>query len=343
MSGLLTSPTFNVKNTPARTKKLKDFLEKHNLENSFNSATTYFDYVIENFAPKGITENTQENEEVNRLKNEVEKLKEENGKLIFAIRTNFVIYQEATDTSYTQMLDRASKVLKTALDENRIFKFEKEKNSLAVQTSTDLPLSIFDHPRLAEFKAFIKEEHKNAFDVLDFIKTEAQAALLETEKNAAFFNNAPLHFLDGEDYRRLLKWDEEVFLPAIKQMLTPELAEMYGIDDITKELTGADKFMMMWDLAAFDPAEKMLTLLPNLSPQQKEQLQDMSFPRNHVFIQVLQEIQQRKLKVTNEPTQPVQQENTATATENEGATVIKLNPTGVTDLTEDTGGGNGPE
>lgn len=331
MSGLLTSPTFNVKNTPARTKKLKDFLEKHKLENSFNSATTYFDYVIENFVPKGITENTQENEEVNRLKNEVEKLKEENGKLISECENhNEINFKIITERENLQKEIENLKATSPAVQSE----IENPKSEI----TEDLPLSIFDHPRLTEFKAFIKEEHKTAFDVLDFIKTEAQAALLETDKNAAFFNNAPLHFLDGEDYRRLLKWDEEIFLPAIKQMLTAELAEMYGIDDITKELTGADKFMMMWDLAAFDPAEKMLNLLPNLTPQQKEQLQDMSFPRNHVFIQVLQEIQQRKLKVTNEPIQPVQTENPAPAAENEGATVIKLNPTGVTDLTEDTGG-----
>lgn len=277
MSGLLTSPTFNVKNTPARTKKLKDFLEKHKLENSFNSATTYFDYVIENFVPKGITENTQENEEVNRLKTEVEKLKEENEDLRCL---NEVWAQQRKD-----------------------FEAEIDKlkgNAPAVPSAIRNPQSeigfeILDDPRLTGFKAWRNPEHTHPFETLALMKQQADDAMIDFERTKAALMLEPLSMLRGPARDALMKWDKEVFVPTLRANT--------GIADL--EISGEHKFLMMQDYCMADPVDAVLAILTkngiipadlkNLTAERRKmigEIQDQQFPRAQAVQAVLEEMAQ---------------------------------------------------
>jgi len=150
------------------------------------------------------------------------------------------------------------------------------------------------YPSLRFLKGFVDENTKHLGDVLVAYRKAAENTIHGMMLN-------PLMLLDDKEYEVLKKWDEETFLHKLVENIGPEKLAEYGITDLTQVLTGKHKFMMMWDFCLTDPAQKVIEIVPNLTPQQLEQLNDISFPRPQIVLQCLQDISNHIEKLNDNP------------------------------------------
>jgi hypothetical protein len=164
---------------------------------------------------------------------------------------------------------------------------------------------LFEHPQLFWLKAWHKEgEDNNALDTLNYYKQQ-----MDYEKFLSL--TQPLQLLQGEEYEALLKWDREVFTPAI-QAIT-------GRPDLI--LTARHKFLLMLDYCAADPVAEVFKIVPLLSAQQKEAVENLQFPRPDIMQQILAEIDEIRAKAEAEIENNTETEET-TENDNDDTTTL---------------------
>lgn len=383
MSVWLSGSTFNVKNTATRRRKLQSFLDKFNLSNSFNSATTYFDYIIDNFGPIGSFRSGGETEEENRLKTENENLKKENERLgtlfesqceltISAVNEKNKLKEE--NAQFLKLRGDAGRWQHEVEEENKQLKQENEQLKSAIQNPqseiiTELvadphALSLLPQKLQDEITDLTNQKKLLQMEINTFLMHDVRLTWLtgyKKEENDSMadcilnfkeaYDNTitgimhnPLRLLEEEEYKALLKWDAEVFLPAMEQMLTPELKQQYGIVDIKAEMTSKHKFYLFWDFVLYDPAEKLEALLPALTAEQKSALQEMRFPRWPAVENVLKDIQHTKTEAAHATAQLAETEKEKPAADTEEGRVVALNPAAKEPAPgADAEGRNGPE
>lgn len=263
----------------------------------------------------------ENSEELNRLKTENENLKQENEIL------------KASENSKSNEIDKLLREKIAATGKSEI-----ETTAVQPATSTLQPVTleeVLKDPRLFSLVEVAKENKcETIADFIVCVKRDYDYTLMGLTVE-------PLRLLEDAEYTALKKWDDEIFLPAMEALLTQELKEKYQIEDIKKELTARHKFMMFWAFVIYDPAEKLEAMIPNLTEAQKASLQDMRFPLQSHFEQVLLDIQLKKTtRVNYDTTEHFPTEETATT---ENGRVIELNPANRTEPAEIAPGADGPE
>lgn len=286
-----------------------DYLKANNLENIADLKALLF-HLLQTPGTDG--DNTAE----------LELLKADNTRLQRAITDNFGKYIDANDNHVSDVLHRIRTMFTDAVIKNaelQTFKEslqkrledwndrfnilcgailtddtartvdEMQKDTLAgIEALKATPaidtLAILDtRPALGWFKQFVDDKTKDIGDVLLNYRAASDFTIHKMMLD-------PLTLLAPEDYETLLKWDAEVFLPALADMIGPEVLAEYGIQDLSQVLTGEHKFMMFWDFVLSDPAAKIREIVPQLTPEQHDQLRELSFPRMQIVQQCLADI-----------------------------------------------------
>lgn len=148
-------------------------------------------------------------------------------------------------------------------------KAELQAASNTMLTAPYLPISMTgDEPRLEFLKPFIGTDDKDLIDVVVNYHHTAENSIMKLLMD-------PLHMLEGAEYEALIKWDTEVFMPAMR--------ELTGIADL--ELTGREKFLLMLDYVQADPASE----LPQIGLPQaiQDKILNLQFPRAEKVKEIL--------------------------------------------------------
>lgn len=185
--------------------------------------------------------------------------------------------------------------------EIRKLKAELEAEKGISKTITKIDFNMFNDPRMKGLNDFRLPEHKHPFETIERFKQLADASIIEYEQLKFTLEQQPFQLLEPEEYAFLKKWDEETFMPAMRQLTgRPELV-----------LTGRHKYMMVLDYAQADPIAEIARLIPGLTPAQLDMLQDLQFPRASIVQQVLHDIDEPKTE-TDDTTNVVEQPKTET-------------------------------
>jgi hypothetical protein len=207
--------------------------------------------------------------------------------------------------------------------ENRKLKAENEELRMKVldlkllptaETGVEVDFSIFNDPRLKGFADFRLPEHTHPFETIERMKKLADESIIQYEALKFTLEQQPFQLLEPEEYAFLKKWDEEIFMPAMRTITgRPELV-----------LTARHKYMMVIDYAQADPVQEVKSIFPNATPAQLQALEDLQFPRPSIVQQVLHDIDEPKIE-PNDISTVVADPKAETETK-----VITLNPNGGT-------------
>lgn len=183
--------------------------------------------------------------------------------------------------------NEAHAALALAEAENRKLKAELEIEKANTKGLTaEIDFTIFEDPRLKGLNDFRLPEHTHPFETIQRFKQLADESIIQYEQLKFTLEQQPFQLLEPEEYEWLKKWDEEVFMPAMRQLTgRPELV-----------LTARHKYMMVLDYAQADPIAEIARLIPGLTPAQLDILQDLQFPRASIVQQVLHDIDEPKTK-----------------------------------------------
>ena len=127
---------------------------------------------------------------------------------------------------------------------------------------------VHEDERLDFLKHFIKTDDKDLIDVFANYHQTAENSIMKLIMD-------PLHLLEGKEYDELIKWDTEVFMPAMR--------ELTGIPDL--ELTGREKFLLMLDYVQADPASELPQI--GLPEALQEKILNLQFPRSEKVKEIL--------------------------------------------------------
>lgn len=199
--------------------------------------------------------------------------------------------------------------------ENRKLKAELETEKQIGKTiNAEIDFNILEDPRLKGFAGFRLPKHTHPFETMQRMKQLADESIIQYEQLKFTLEQQPFQLLEPEEYAFLKKWDEEVFMPAMRALTgRPELV-----------LTARHKYMMVIDYAQADPIQDVKNIFPNATPAQLQALEDLQFPRPSIVQQVLHDIDEPKTETNDIYTAVVEP---ATETETK---VIALHPNGGT-------------
>lgn len=217
---------------------------------------------------------------------------------------------------------------KNLIEENAKLKAENEGlkkdgefllGELDFKKKTAIDFTIFEDPRIKNVGDFRLPEHQHPFDTIAYFKKEADASIIQYESLKFKLEEQPFHLLEKEEYEFLKKWDEEVFMPAMRTLT--------GIEDL--RLTGRHKFMAMLDYCQADPVQAAKLIFPDATPAQLDQLEDLQFPRPSVIEQILKDIAETQNKPEHDLATLATQ-MAETKPETEGGKIIDINTAGAT-------------